>query len=447
MIRALVAHLRRLRRYGSLPAVTSTVASLADHYATLGHLRDRRLALLAGANLLDTMSISIIVPLLPTYAESLGAGAFLIGLIFAAESAAKATLSAPFGHLTDRTNRRVWIVVGTIVSALSVMAFGLVEVPLWFVGLRLIDGAATAMRGPATTAYIGDAFPERDRGGAIGAYRTAGMLGLAVGPALGGGLAVVTTPAVPFVVLGAGTLIAGIVLAVGLPKARGRDDIEGDADTDRETPPLRRLSFERIRRATSTSMIALAISVFVAQIGTGAFSPFLSVLLKHTLDVGPGYTGMAWSAFGLAMLVFTPLGGSLADTTGRKRTLIAGKVTWSVVTLGLAVATAPTLPVALLFAGGIASAFSGPALGALQYEVAPDQFEGTLIGVYSSVASAGIALGPILGGLVADRLGVVAVFVAIGALWLLDTLTIGIGVREPRINSDTSESTDAGTAG
>ena len=79
---------------------------------------------------------------------------------------------------------------------------------------------------------------------------------------------------------------------------------------------------------------------------------------------------------------------------------------------------------------GIASAFAGPALGALQYEVAPEGYEGTVMGVYSTLASAGMALGPILGGAVANRFGVTTVFLLMGLLWLLDTGTITLGVRE-----------------
>ena len=130
------------------------------------------------------------------------------------------------------------------------------------------------------------------------------------------------------------------------------------------------------------------------------------------------------------MVLTMPIGGTLADRWGRKPMLIVSKLVWALVVTGLALATVPQIPPALLLVAGVASAFGGPAMGALQYEVAPAGREGTVIGIYSALASAGIALGPLLGGWIVAELGLVVLFLAMGALWAGDTLTIAFGVRE-----------------
>ncbi|MFC7079364.1 MFS transporter [Halorussus caseinilyticus] len=419
-------------------------------YASLRHLRDRDLALLSVARLLDQMSISFIVPLLPIYAENLGASAFLIGLIFSAETLSKAVFSTPFGHLSDRFDRRLLVSVGLVISALSVVAFGFVEVPLLFIGFRALDGAASAMREPAANAYIGDAFDESERGGAMGAYRTVGMLGVAIGPAVGGLLSASYGYALPFVVLGAGTLVGGLAVFVSLnPSSDQSAESSGDDSADAETDwsLLPDLSLGTIREATTLPMAALGVSVFVAQVGSGAFSPLFAVLLETTLGAGPAYTGTMYSVFGLSMFLFMPVGGTLADTAGRKRSLLIGKVLWAVVVFGLALATTRLVPPVLLFVAGIASAFAGPALGAMQYELAPEGREGTVLGAYSTLASAGMAVGPLLGGALTDVFGVTTVFLLMGGLWLFDTGTIAFGVRETvSKGSESSEPSDS-TAG
>lgn len=81
--------------------------------------------MLALANLFDMASTSIVVALLPIYAEQLGAGPVFLGLLFTFPTAASTLLSTPFGYLADRTSRKPWSVVGTIVGGLSVVGVGL----------------------------------------------------------------------------------------------------------------------------------------------------------------------------------------------------------------------------------------------------------------------------------------------------------------------------------
>lgn len=408
--------------------------SLVEQYGSLRLLKNRNVLLLSIANLLDEMSISLIVPLLPIYADQLGANPVLIGLIFSAETMFKALFSMPFGYVSDRLNRRVFIGVGLGLSAISVIAFGFVEAPILFVGLRAVDGMATAMRAPMTKAYIGDMADDDERGSAMGAYRTLGMLGVAVGPVLGGVLAATFALAVPFVVLGAATLVGSLVVFVGL-EPQTRSGSESD-----ETPPrLWELSPRHLTDLLTVPMLAVGVSVFVAQIGTGAFNSFFAVLMQEKFAVGPAYTGTMFSLFGASMFVLMPMGGTVADKSGRKPSVVLGKVTWAGVVIGLALAPTRHVPPVMMLLAGLGSAVAGPALGAIQYELAPDEYKGTVLGAYSTLSAAGMALGPFLGGAIVDRLGVMALFVAMGCLWLFDTVNVLVGVRET-VEADQPES-------
>jgi MFS family permease len=230
------------------------------------------------------MSHSIIVPLLPAYAEALGAGPVFIGLLFAAPAATQAICSPLFGYLADRVARKPLICFGILLCAGSVAALGVVSGPLALLALRGIDGLALAMQRPATTAYIGDQYAENERGGALGAEKSARLIGVAVGPALGGGLSVLGTLATPFLVLGSLTVFVGALLAIRLPRSRPTEPSENETG-DSWRPQL---SFSTLRGSLTISMVALAASVFVSQLGTGAFSPFLAPLLESTVNGGPG---------------------------------------------------------------------------------------------------------------------------------------------------------------
>jgi MFS family permease len=381
---------RPLTALASLASLRSLLATLAAQYGSLGHLRDRRVALLAGAHCLDLASGSLVVPLLPVYADRLGADALALGLLFALPTAANAALATPCGRLADRVGRAPLVVAGLAVGALATAGVGLVGVAPGLVAgvplvagagpvaallaLRALDGVGRAVAGPAASSYLGDHAADDERAGVLGAHRTAGMIGVALGPALGGLLAARAGLAAPFLVLGGGTLAAALVLAVRLPSATTptRDD-----GPDAASLPT------RLRAATATRVRAALAAVRDA---------------RSSLDAGPVLAGRER----------VPSPASL-------------RARLSVPTALLHVRAAP---LALFALGGLASALAAPATGALNYDVAPDGDEGAFLGAVSTAYAVGGAAGPLLGGAVAGLLGVRAAALAVAALWLANALVL-----------------------
>jgi MFS family permease len=306
--------------------------------------------------------------------------------------------------------------------------------------LRGIDGAAMAMRGAPTTAYLGDISEEDSRGSVMAAYHAAGMVSIAVGPVLGGTLAKAGSIATPFFSLGGVTLLGGLAL-VRLPRSP-RTEPSGGSPSDRMSfggsLSSARSAIETARERFVPTVGALLVSAVLAQVGTAALSPLFAPLLAETVGGGPAYVSLAWSALGVGVLLFVPVGGTLADRAGRKRTLMLGKAIWFAVTVGLVLAWMPILPVALMAFGGIASAFTRPAQTALRYDSAPESAEGSLLGLYKTAASIGGTIGPLLGGAVAGIVGVRGAVLAIGALWAVDALVIGLGVCDRTIEDRTA---------
>jgi MFS family permease len=288
-----------------------------------------------------------------------------------------------------------------------------------------------AMRSAPTTAYLGDVSEEGNRGSVMAAYHAAGMVSIAVGPVLGGTLATIGTLATPFLVLGGLTLLGGVVL-VWLPRSDHEptgESVFGDVALGGSLSSARSVIGDGRKRLTPTVGALLASGVLGA-VGTAALSPLFAPLLTETVGGGPAAVSLAWSALGVGVLIFVPVGGTLAGRAGRKRTLILGKGIWFAVTIGLVLASMPILPVALMALGGVASAFVGPAQTALRYESASEGSEGSLIGAYKTAGAVGGTIGPLLGGAVAGVVGIRGAVFAIGALWALDAVVIAIGVRD-----------------
>lgn len=130
--------------------------------------------------------VGIVVPLLPVYAQGLGAGGLYIGLIFGAFSISRSLFLPYFGRLSDRHGRKPFIAAGLFGYALISIAFMSVEQVDALIAIRFIQGIASAMILPVTQAYIGDITPKGDEGTSMGLFNMSVFIGLSIGPLMGG---------------------------------------------------------------------------------------------------------------------------------------------------------------------------------------------------------------------------------------------------------------------
>jgi MFS family permease len=130
--------------------------------------------------------VGIVVPLLPVYADNLGAGGLYIGLIFGAFSISRTLLLPLFGRWSDRKGRKPFIVVGLLAYALVSVAFIVFPRVHQMIAIRFFQGMASAMIMPAIQAYIGDITPRGREGFVTGVFNMSLFFGLSLGPVAGG---------------------------------------------------------------------------------------------------------------------------------------------------------------------------------------------------------------------------------------------------------------------
>jgi DHA1 family multidrug resistance protein-like MFS transporter len=97
-------------------------------------------------------------------------------------------MKSPFGILGDRIGRKKLILAGPAVSIFTAVLTPAVHNPFLLVALRILDGLGAAALWPAAFSLIGDYVPEERRAKAMSFFNLAYLLGLAMGPALGGGV-------------------------------------------------------------------------------------------------------------------------------------------------------------------------------------------------------------------------------------------------------------------
>src|SRR5688572_23197110 len=145
----------------------------------------RQFWLVCLSSLLFFASFNMIVPELSGYLTALG-GAEYKGLIISLFTVT-AMLSRPFsGKLADRLGRVPVMMTGSIVCLICSLFYPILTTVSGFLLLRLIHGFSTGFTPTGQTALLSDMIPADRRGEAMGLLGTAGSLGMASGPAIGG---------------------------------------------------------------------------------------------------------------------------------------------------------------------------------------------------------------------------------------------------------------------
>jgi MFS family permease len=135
--------------------------------------------------LVDVLGLTIILPLLPFYAEHLGASDFQVGLLISSYAFCQLIAGPILGRMSDHMGRKPLLIVsqlGTLVGFLILAYAG----SLWMVFLsRVIDGA-TAGNLSLAQAYIADVTTPEKRARSFGVIGIAFGIGFLVGPGISG---------------------------------------------------------------------------------------------------------------------------------------------------------------------------------------------------------------------------------------------------------------------
>ncbi len=168
--------------------------------------------------LIDFLGYSILIPVLPTYAEKLGVEAFGIGLITAFYALGLVLFLPLWGWISDRIGRRPVILVSLLGTALSFVLLATAQSLGMALFARFLGGFFGASIGTAQAAMT-DLTDESSRAQGMGVIGAASGIGLVVGTALGGLLGSID-PALPFHATAAVAGLNFLLAAFALPESK-----------------------------------------------------------------------------------------------------------------------------------------------------------------------------------------------------------------------------------
>jgi DHA1 family tetracycline resistance protein-like MFS transporter len=152
-------------------------------------MKNRKLITLFLIVFVDLLGFSIILPLLPFYAETFGATPTQIGFLVASYAAAQLVGAPVLGRLSDRFGRKPVLLVSISGTFIGFLILGFAN-SLWMLFLsRILDGF-TGGNISVAQAYITDVTDDSNRAKGLGLLGAAFGLGFIIGPAIGGILSV-----------------------------------------------------------------------------------------------------------------------------------------------------------------------------------------------------------------------------------------------------------------
>ena len=385
----------------------------------------------------DILGLTLMIPLLPFYAERLGASPTVAGMLIGVYAACQLISGPLLGKLSDQMGRKPLLILSQIGTFIGFIITANATV-LWLVFLgRIIDGS-TAGNLSLAQAYISDVTKPQDRAKSFGIIGIAFGLGFLIGPAISGFLAAYDYryPMYAAALMSLTSILATTFLLPNAAEARKLHEaaIAGEA-SDAPAPAApggRRVSIvqwgEYVKYFRKPALANLLAQFFFFAFSFAMFVGGLPLFAErrftwHGQPFGPTQTGYAWAWAGfLGILLQGPSLGKLVKRYGERSLNRAGFAAYVVGYTMMAFAHSIPMLVAtitVLALGGLVR----PTLTSMITHSSPRREVGSVLGLNQSLNSVSQIVAPPLGGLLITHhllaaWGFVAACVAAGGLFL-----------------------------
>ncbi|MFO7760513.1 MAG: MFS transporter [Thermodesulfobacteriota bacterium] len=354
------------------------------------------------------LGIGVIVPVMPVFATSVGAGGLALGLIISAFSITRGIFQPIVGYLSDRWGRKNFLVSGLFIYGLVGLALPKADSVTNLIVIRALHGIGSAMIIPVAMAYVSDLSAIGQEGRFMGMLNIAIFSGIGSGPLLGGFFIDIWGLAAAFYVMAGLSFIALLLVVLQMPVLENKN------------PGFRRTGiFEALGsmlgQKRTVGILLARMSTMIIMVPTMAFLP---LLMDQWFQASGTQIGIVITCRTLVNALLQIPFGKIADLWDKVRFLEIGIVITSVVLTLVPLATNFWWLLILFVLLGTGEAIIWPTLGALAAEEGHYYGQGTMMGVYNLAMSSGVLIGSLTAGIIMDLIGLSWSFFLIGVIVL-----------------------------
>ncbi|GIO19102.1 MFS transporter [Oceanobacillus oncorhynchi subsp. incaldanensis] len=378
----------------------------------------RNLVIMWFANFFISGSMTMVVPFISLYIQSMGnfSASYVqtwSGLTFAVTFISAFIFAPIWGRVGDRFGRKRLMVMSALGIGISVFLMGFVTAVWQLFLLRFLMGIVTGFI-PMSQAFIATQTPKEVAGKVLGTLQTGTITGSLMGPLLGGALADAFGYSSTFKWVAITIFISGLLVIFGVKEMKVTFSKEEGTKNYSRKEVLQYILRKPIL------LIVLLMSALV-QIAHFSVQPILSLFVEEIH--GPVnlafFAGIAFSATGVGNLLMTRRWGMIGDKHGYTKILIIMLFVSGLVYLpGMFITSIWQLVIMRfllgLFLGGVI-----PIRVAYIRKEAPLSTQGEVLGYDTSLRFFGNIIGPMLGGTIAATWGFSSVFLTTGLLLIL----------------------------
>lgn len=337
------------------------------------------------------VGFGIIIPVMPFYAENLGASPTELGILMTVYSFMQFVFAPMWGRISDRIGRKPVIMIGIFGLSLSFFITAMAT-QLWMLFVaRIIGGVLSAANMPTVTAYVADITTAEERGKGMGIIGAATGLGFIFGPAIGGFFSNINLHA-PFYISGVVSMITCILVYFILEESINYA-VHRDISSNK-------FSFNKIVFGPLSILFFLQFFISLSLAGLEATFAYFAAKKAGLDAVALGYIFMI---MGLASAVAQGSMGRLTKKYGEALIIQVG-ISISGLGFGLILLINDFMTAAIfLTIFGIGNSVIRPSVSSLLTKSSIIG-HGIITGYLSSFDSLGRIIGPVLGGFLYTKL-------------------------------------------
>jgi MFS family permease len=347
--------------------------------------------------------------LLPIIGRELGLSYSQIGLIMTCQYIAGAIANVPGGILVDTVGRKgVLMALSLFWVGFPYLLMGFSHGYLMLLGCVALVGFGNSLWHPTAIPTLARRFPDR-KGLVLSLHGMGGNVGDALAPiAIGSLLTVLTWREVVIINVAPGLVMSLLILVflgtvrLGPKKERAaaEEPVQSLRDYFRGVPALFR----------NRSLLVLTAGSAFRSMTQNALLTFLPVYLAYEMGYSPFWVGAGMFALQAAGFAASPIAGHLSDRMGRQRIMVTSMLMSAVVLIFMVVAGKSLLFILFVAVLGFFLYAIRPVLQAWLLETTPKNMGGTSIGILFGAQALGSSIAPLIGGMIADRYGLISTF-------------------------------------